>query len=183
MNAQNSLLGFLSRAPNYGYELKKLYDTFFGQEKPILAGQVYSSLSRLERDDKIKELRLNTDAESEGPDRIKYQITPTGQAAFYEWLRTPEKVNPYLQTTLYYKVVLALINGAEVDEFLDIQRHAHIARMRELTRERQASHDITHILLIDNAIFHIEADLRWLELAGGRIKQIKEEVCQDLKQI
>ena len=55
--------------------------------------------------------------------------------------------------------------------------------MRELTRERQASHDITHILLIDNAIFHIEADLRWLELAGGRIKQIKEEVCQDLKQI
>ena len=108
------MLGFLNRAPNYGYELKKLYDNFFGQEKPILAGQVYSSLSRLERDDKIKELHLNTDAESEGPDRIKYQITPTGQIAFYEWLRTPEKVNPYLQTTLYYKVVLALINGAEV---------------------------------------------------------------------
>ena len=80
-------------------------------------------------------------------------------------------------------MVLALINGAEVDEFLDIQRHAHIARMRELTRERQASHDITHLLLIDNAIFHIEADLRWLELTGSRIKQIKEEVCQDLKQI
>lgn len=182
MNAQISLLGFLNRAPNYGYELKKLYDNFFGQEKPILAGQVYSSLSRLERDAKISELPASAkeQADSAGPDRIKYQITPLGSDCFEQWLRTPEEASPYLQTNLYYKVVLALLNNVNADHFLDIQRHAHIERMRELTRERQASRDITHILLIDNAIFHIEADLRWIDLTSSRIHQLKEAVCQSL---
>ena len=31
---------------NYGYELKKKYDGCFGKDKPILAGQVYSTLAR-----------------------------------------------------------------------------------------------------------------------------------------
>ena len=46
MNANYALLGFLDYGSNYGYELKKLYDNYFGQEKPILSGQIYSILSR-----------------------------------------------------------------------------------------------------------------------------------------
>ena len=44
MNVQYTLLGLLANAPNYGYELKKQYDGFFGKDKPILPGQVYSTL-------------------------------------------------------------------------------------------------------------------------------------------
>ena len=47
MNAQLTLLGLLAIEPNYGYELKKLYDQFFGRDKPILTGQIYSTLNRL----------------------------------------------------------------------------------------------------------------------------------------
>ena len=56
MNANYTLLGFLANGSNYGYELKKLYDGYFGRDKPILAGQIYSTLSRLKRDDYVTEV-------------------------------------------------------------------------------------------------------------------------------
>ena len=76
MNAQYILLGFLAEGSNYGYELKKKYDGYFGKDKPILAGQVYSTLARLKRDNKVKEVADTS--ESGGPDRVRYEITEQG---------------------------------------------------------------------------------------------------------
>lgn len=177
MHAQNCLLGFLSQGPNYGYELKKMYDSIFGREKPILAGQVYSTLSRLERDGKVEEID-EPNEKSAGPSRIKYQITDKGSDYFQHWLEEPEKVNPHLQTTMYFKVVLALMNEKDATKFLDKQRHSHIAEMRDLVRQRNDTDDLATALLIDNSIFHIEADLRWMELAYSRINQLREELCK-----
>ena len=177
MHAQNCLLGFLSQGPNYGYELKKMYDSLFGRDKPILPGQIYSTLSRLERDGKVEEVTDNTE-KSAGPSRVKYQITDKGSEYFEQWLREPEKINPYLQTTMYFKVVLALMNNRDATKFLDAQRHSHIAKMRELTKQRNETDDLATTLLIDNSIYHIEADLRWMELAYDRINQLREELCK-----
>jgi hypothetical protein len=47
--------------------------------------------------------------------------------------------------------------------------------MRELTR-RKASGDIADQLVCDHALFHLEADLRWLELTAARLDQLAEEV-------
>ena len=177
MHAQNCLLGFLSQGPNYGYELKKMYDSLFGRDKPILPGQIYSTLSRLERDGKVEEVTDDTE-KSAGPSRVKYQITDKGSEYFEQWLREPEKINPYLQTTMYFKVVLALMNNRDATKFLDAQRHSHIAKMRELTKQRNETDDLATTLLIDNSIYHIEADLRWMELAYDRINQLREELCK-----
>lgn len=177
MHAQNCLLGFLSQGPNYGYELKKMYDSLFGKDKPILPGQIYSTLGRLERDGKVSEVDSLVE-KSAGPNRIKYQITDKGSKYFEQWLDQPEKINPHLQTTMYYKVVLALMNNKDATKFLDSQRHSHIAEMRELTRQRNLNNDLATTLLLDNAIYHIEADLRWMELAYSRINQLREELCK-----
>ena len=56
MSVQYTLLGFLAEESNYGYELKKKYDGYFGKDKPILTGQIYSTLARLKRDNKVKEI-------------------------------------------------------------------------------------------------------------------------------
>lgn len=179
MHAQLTLLGFLSQGPNYGYELKKMYDSLFGQEKPILPGQIYSTLSRLKRDGRVEEVKTAGE-KAAGPERVKYQITASGSEYFQSWLMEPERVNPYLQTTMYFKVVLALLNNVDATKFLDVQRHSHIAQMRELTRKRMEadeSSDLATTLLIDNTIYHIEADLRWIELANNRIERLKGELC------
>lgn len=175
MNAQFALLGFLDQQPNYGYELKKLYDHFFGDDKPILAGQVYSTLSRLMRDKKIIEVKDSS--ESGGPERVKYEITSQGQQALTAWLETPEVPAPQLQATLYVKTVLALMRDGDAAAYLDNQRHTHIDRMRTLTNERREA-PLAQKLLIDHAIFHLEADLRWIDLTSSRLTSLKESLCQ-----
>ena len=53
MSVPLTLLGLLEREPSHGYDLKRDYDTFFGRDKPLPYGQVYSTLGRLARDGKV----------------------------------------------------------------------------------------------------------------------------------
>jgi DNA-binding PadR family transcriptional regulator len=174
MNAQYALLGILNESPSYGYELKKIYDKLFGSDKAILPGQIYSTLARLKRDKKVEEI---ADLEaSGGPERVKYSITSQGEQALRVWLETPEAPSPQLQATLYMKTVLAIMENGDAAPYLDNQRHAHIERMRDLTKQRREAPLATK-LLIDHAIFHIEADLRWIDLTSSRLTKLKEELC------
>ncbi len=174
MNTQYGLLGILNESPTYGYELKKIYDKLFGGDKPILPGQIYSTLSRLKRDKKVEQV-ADTEA-SGGPERIRYAITAQGEKALRLWLETPEAPSPQLQAMLYMKTVLAIMECGDAAPYLDNQRHAHIERMRELTAKRREA-PIATKLLIDHAIFHIEADLRWIDLTSSRLTKLKEELC------
>jgi len=173
MNAQFAILGILNVNPNYGYEIKKIYDRLFGKEKPILAGQIYSTLSRLERDGRIVD--ITSDEKSSGPERFKYGITAKGQEDIRTWLETPEEPIPQLQATIYMKTVMAILKDGDAAPYLDNKRRAHITRMRELTNQRRNC-SIADMLLIDYVIFHLEADLRWIELTSSRLDKLKEEI-------
>lgn len=175
MHTQFAILGLLNTQPNYGYELKKIYDKLFGQQKAILPGQIYATLARLKRDSKIAE--VTAPKESGGPERIKYAITTQGQTALRTWLETPEAPSAQLQATLYLKTVLAIMEHGDAAPFLDNQRRAHIAHMRDLTAQRREA-PVAAKLLIDHSLFHIEADLRWIDLTSSRLVTLKEELCQ-----
>jgi hypothetical protein len=47
--------------------------------------------------------------------------------------------------------------------------------MRELTELRRAS-PLNQALLADYALFHLEADLRWLELTAARLDDLARQV-------
>lgn len=174
MEPQYAFLGLLTREPNYGYELKKLYDQLFAGDKPILPGQVYATLARLLRDAKV--IEIDDEGTPGGPARTRYALTETGRHAVAEWLQQPEVPSPTLQANMYAKTVIALIVDGDAAPYLRAQRAYHLQRMRTLT-SRKADASIAEKLLIDNAIFHIEADLRWIELASARLAQLKEELC------
>ena len=93
------------------------------------------------------------------------------------WLAEPEKPDMYLQSTLYAKVVLALLTGREAGQILDTQRGEHLRLMRELTR-RKLDGDLADQLICDHALFHLEADLRWLELTAARLDKLAEAVAK-----
>ncbi|ADI66995.1 PadR family transcriptional regulator [Mobiluncus curtisii] len=167
------LLGLLTREPNYGYELKKLYDNYFAGDKPILAGQVYSTLARLARDAKVMEV-ADSGAPA-GPARTRYAVTAGGEKELVEWLRTPLIPSPTLQSELYLKTVLALLINGDAALYLKAQRQAHQQRMRELTARKQHA-SLAEKLLLDQAIFHIDADLRWISLTTSRLDALKEQL-------
>ena len=61
------------------------------------------------------------------------------------------------------KVVLALMLGRPAERYLDTQRAAHLQRMRELTELRRSG-SVVDGLLADHGLFHLEADLRWMDM-------------------
>lgn len=86
-----------------------------------------------------------------------------------------EEPQPQLQAALYQKVVLALLSGRPAEEYLDAQRAAHLSVMRELTTARRSA-STRDSLLIDYQLFHIEADLRWIDHASGRLDTLAAEI-------
>jgi Predicted transcriptional regulators len=172
MTVPHALLGLLEREPSHGYDLKRDYDTFFGRGKPLPFGQVYATLARLARDGKVEA----ADAEpGSGPDRKRYVITDQGVTEVAAWLAEPVPPEPHLQTVLFAKVVLALMSGRSAEQYLDLQRASHLQRMRELTALKRSGSTID-ALLADHALFHLEADLRWIELTTARLEALAKEV-------
>jgi DNA-binding PadR family transcriptional regulator len=171
MSVALTLLGLLDRRPSHGYELKRDYDAHFGKDKPLPFGQVYATLARLTRDGMVV-----PDVEpGDGPDRKRYAITDPGKAEVEGWIAEPVEPEPHLQTTLFAKVVLALMLGRDAAGYLDVQRSAHLQRMRELT-EKKRTGDGAELLLADYGLFHLEADLRWIDLTSARLGALAETV-------
>ena len=172
MSVPLTLLGLLEREPSHGYDLKRDYDAFFGRGKQLPFGQVYATLGRLSRDGKI----VPGDTEpGDGPDRRRYAITATGRDEVDTWLAEAVEPEPHLQTVLFAKVTLALMLGKPAEAYLDTQRAAHIRRMQELTEIKRTG-PLVDVLLADHALFHLEADLRWIDLTSARLAELAEAV-------
>jgi DNA-binding PadR family transcriptional regulator len=172
MSIGKTFLGLLESQPRHGYDLKRSYDQQFGHDRPLHYGQVYSTLSRLLRDGLVS---IDGTEAGGGPERKRYAITAAGVTDVETWLAQPEKPEPYLQSTLYTKVVLALLTERSAADLLDTQRAEHLRLMRELTRRKSES-DLVGLLVCDHALFHLEADLRWLELAAARLDDLAAQV-------
>jgi DNA-binding PadR family transcriptional regulator len=172
MSVPITLLGLLEREPSHGYDLKRDYDAYFGRGKPLPFGQVYATLARLARDGKVVARDLEPGA---GPERKRYAITEQGAADVDTWLSQPVEPEPHLQTVLFAKVVLALMLGRSAQRYLDTQRAAHLQRMRELTDIRRSA-GVVDALLADHGLFHLEADLRWIDTTAARLTHLAEAV-------
>ena len=173
MSVPLTLLGLLDREPSHGYDLKRDYDTYFGRGKPLPFGQVYATLGRLARDGKVLPGEVEPGA---GPERKRYAITEVGKHEVESWLSQPIEPEPHLQTVLFAKVVLSLMLGRSAELYLDIQRSAHLQRMRELTELRRNG-AVVDALLADHGLFHLEADLRWIDLTAARLSVLAKEVA------
>ena len=172
MSIGHTLLGLLESGPRHGYDLKRAFDEKFGHDRPLHYGQVYSTMSRLLKNGLVEVDGIEAGG---GPERKRYAITDAGITDVERWLATPEAPEPYLQSTLYTKVVLALLTGRPAADLLDTQRAEHLRLMRELTRRKSAG-DLADQLICDHALFHLEADLRWIDLSQARLEQLKGAV-------
>jgi DNA-binding PadR family transcriptional regulator len=172
MSVPMTLLGLLEREPSHGYDLKRDYDAYFGRGKPLSFGQLYATLARLDRDGKA----IAGPAEpGGGPDRKRYVITEAGASDVERWLSEPAPPEPGLLRVLFTKVLLAVMLGHPADRFLDIQRAAHLQRMHELTELKRGG-NMADVLLADHGLYHLEADLRWIDHTAARLDLLAQAV-------
>ena len=162
------LLALLASGPAHGYELKQALEQRFGSVLPPLnAGQIYTTLSRLERDGLVDDDAV---AQNGRPNKRVYRLTDAGQAELRTWVQdsTPQT---RLKDDFFIKLVL--VQAAEIADPLELiarQRGAYLQALRDLDDvAAQADGDVTAALLVEGAALHLEADLKWLDLCEQRI--------------
>ena len=162
------LLALLASGPAHGYELKQALEQRFGSVLPPLnAGQIYTTLSRLERDGLVDDDAVQQDGR---PNKRVYRLTDEGQAELNRWVAeaTPAA---RLKDDFFMKLVLArAANIADPRELIARQRGAYLQALRALDDVAdETSGDETAALLVEGAALHLEADLKWLDLCERRM--------------
>ena len=166
----------LEPEPAYGYTLKHRYDRWFAHKRPLAYGQVYATLSRLERNGLATQSQTQA---GQGPDRRLYEITPEGVTAVDSWVLTPQPADLFASSTLYARLAVALLSGRDAASVLASQRDTHLQRMRELQgRRREAAG--ADVLAITYELAHLDADLRWIEQSGARVAKLNEDLKGEL---
>jgi DNA-binding PadR family transcriptional regulator len=165
MTVAHVLLGVLAEGPAHGYDLKRAHDDRFPGAKPLAFGQVYAALARLEKDGHVEVVETLRDG---GPERTTYALTEAGKKALDVWLIETEPAGPYAADELVRKAVVALRLGTDATGYLARQRSVHLQAMKRLLALQDASTDAASRIVIDHAVSHLDADLRWLESAAKR---------------
>lgn len=173
MSTTEALLALLEPAPAHGYTLKQQYDRWFAQKRPLAFGQVYATLSRLEK----RGFVVQADVEAgRGPERRLYRITPDGVTAVEQWVLTPQAPDLHAVSSLHSRLTIALLSGRDAAEVLAGQREAYLERMRELQRARRQAAG-PDLLAVTYELAHLDADLRWIAESGARLEQLKGELA------
>jgi DNA-binding PadR family transcriptional regulator len=162
-------LALLADNPAHGYELKQALEHRFGAALPRLnAGQVYTTLSRLERDGLVK----GSDVPDDSRQKRVYELTDAGRAALEEWVDAPT-AGPRVRDEFFMKLVLAREAGvADPRRLIERQRREYLQALRDLAAVAPDG-NVAASLLVEGASLHLEADLEWLDLCEQRL--IKED--------
>ncbi|MGK5555634.1 PadR family transcriptional regulator [Actinomadura kijaniata] len=165
MSIRHGLLALLSRGPRYGYQLRAEFEASTGSTWPLNIGQVYSTLSRLERDGLVSQVG----ADDEG--RVVYRVTPEGEAEVREWFATPVARADRPRDELAIKLAMAVTApGVDVREVVQTQRTATLRSLQDLTRLKAEAPVLPEDpgerawrLVLESMIFQAEAEVRWLD--------------------
>ncbi|MCG5214427.1 PadR family transcriptional regulator [Streptosporangium sp. KLBMP 9127] len=159
MSIRHGLLALLSPEPRYGYQLRTEFEASTGATWPLNIGQVYTTLSRMERDG------LVSPGEEDDQGRVVYMITEAGRAEMERWFSTPVAQADRPRDELVIKLAMAVTApGVDVGRVVQTQRTATMATLQELTRaKRSAAGGTAQRLVLDSKIFQAEAEQRWLD--------------------
>jgi DNA-binding PadR family transcriptional regulator len=169
MSIRHGLLALLSHQPMYGYQLRSTFEQTTGATWPLNIGQVYTTLSRLERDGLVEEVE---EPAAEDSGQRTYALTSEGRIEVARWFTTPVKREERPRDELAIKLALALVvPGVDVHTVIGRQRTATIHTLQEYTRlKAQAGpDDLAWLLVLESLIFQAEAEVRWLDHCEARL--------------
>ena len=129
MSVKQALLALLEQEPMYGYQLRTEFELRTGGTWPLNVGQVYTTLTRLERDGLVE--GAGADAE----DHPMYRLTEAGREEVSSWFTTPVSRTQPPRDELAIKLALAVtVPGVDVARVIQQQRSATMHALQDYTR-------------------------------------------------
>ncbi|MEU8520729.1 PadR family transcriptional regulator [Streptomyces sp. NBC_01216] len=176
MSIRHGLLALLERGPRYGSQLRTEFESRTGATWPLNVGQVYTTLSRLERDGLVAQ-------SGEDPaGHALYTITEDGRTELRTWFEKPVDRTSPARDELAIKLAMAVgAPGVDIRGVIQSQRHHTVKAMQDYTRlkaqaisalENGESHerdDLAWLLVLEQLIFQTEAEARWLDHCEARL--------------
>jgi DNA-binding PadR family transcriptional regulator len=161
MSVKHGLLALLERGPMHGYQLRTAFEESTGGTWPLNIGQVYTTLSRLERDELVRPLPKGEEGQR------PYAITDAGRAELAAWFATPVGRTDRPRDELAIKLALALTTpGVDAPAVVQAQRSATMRTLQAYTRLKARTRlpaDLAWLLVLDAMLFQAEAEVRWLD--------------------
>jgi DNA-binding PadR family transcriptional regulator len=160
-------LALIAGERGYGYELKQTLEQEFGELLPALnAGQIYSTLARLERDGLVVGRSVAGDSRRK---RV-YELTEEGRAALARWIEAPVPGTRLKDEFFMKLVVVASARLADPRSLIEGQRREYLQSLRDLDALLAANGKRAAAeLLVEGAVLHLKADLEWLDLIEQRL--------------
>ncbi len=177
MSVRNAILGLLAQRPRHGYELRAAFEALVGGEDfwDVKPAQIYTTLSRLEESGFIRQAETEPDG---GLEKRVYALTSAGQKELVDWFETGVE-GEHQRDEFFIKLMLSL-NGEVASPYTVIhaQRSLLYQDLHDLTNHRNHADpktELAQIFMLDKAIMHIEADLRWLDMIETRLDEIRRQ--------
>jgi len=187
MSIRRGLLALLAQEPMYGAQLRSEFESRTGGTWPLNVGQVYTTLSRLERDGLVEGAG---GADDEG--RIAYRLTDQGRDEVQRWWSVAVDRGDTPRDELVIKLALAVtVPGVDVRRLVQTQRTATLRHLQDLTKLKRATPDeaggpttggptrggptageqkeLSWLLVLDNLVYAAEAEVRWLDHVETRL--------------
>ena len=181
MSVRQALLALLEQGPMYGYQLRTEFERRTGSTWPLNVGQVYTTLTRLERDG------LVTESGDDGEGHVVYRVTDAGREEVATWFTTPVERTQPPRDELAIKLALAVtVPGVDVGTVIQQQRTATMAALQDYTRLKRgraadpkglspSGADMAWSLVLDSLVFAAEAEIRWLDHCEARLRRAQLE--------
>ncbi len=176
MSVRFAILGLLAQKPRHGYELRAAFEAVVGGDAnwEVKPAQIYTTLERLEEARLVE--RSSDLGEGDEPSRRVYAVTKAGHEALSEWFN--QGVTPdHQRDEFFVKLMIALVSReGKLDRIIQTQRAHLFQDLHAATNLRDSYNprtEMAQILLMDKAVMHLEADLRWLDMAEMRLEEVK----------
>ena len=189
MSIRQAMLAILEQGPMYGYQLRAEFEQRTGETWPLNIGQVYTTLTRLERDGLVEVVGHGgadeTDQADQASDRqVSYRSTESGRSEVSEWFATPVPRSQPPRDELAIKLAIAVtLPGVDVGTIIQRQRSATMASLQDYTRLKRTGRaatpkepaDLAWSLVLDSLVFDAEAEIRWLDHCEARLRRAAVE--------
>ncbi|WP_052411307.1 PadR family transcriptional regulator [Streptomyces sp. NRRL S-118] len=179
MSIRHGLLALLEHGPRYGSQLRTEFESRTGSTWPLNVGQVYTTLSRLERDGMVEQ------SGEDDAGHALYAITEAGRGELRTWFEKPVDRTSPARDELAIKLAMAVgAPGVDIRAVIQSQRRHTVKAMQDYTRLKaqaitalesgasQERDDVAWLLVLEQLIFQTEAEARWLDHCEARLIRI-----------
>jgi DNA-binding PadR family transcriptional regulator len=166
MSVKHALLALLEQEPMYGYQLRASFEERTASTWPLNIGQVYTTLSRLERDGLVE------GGETDADGHQLYRLTTAGRDEVTRWFAAAVERTPPPRDELAIKLALAVnAPGLDIAAVIQRQRAATMTALQGYNRLKRQTTDLAYGLVLDSLIFGAEAEVRWLDHCEARLRR------------